>query len=178
MPPFPYLQAPNWNALFAPRTTATSSPAGCLGKGQPRDNIDGGSNVVYADHDRGRKTVKETPSPAHTRIHVRRKATQWEERRFFGPPRHALYQPYLGRENPAKFFRQGKSFPSTPSAPQKTLYPNFSPFLHLVPQNDPTRDKDRPGLTRWSRRSLSWACGLPSCCCSLSRRFRVVLLRC
>ena len=40
------------------------------------------------------------------------KLTQREERRFIGPPRRALCQPKLGRENPAKFFRQGKTLPS------------------------------------------------------------------
>ena len=89
----------------------------CPGKEQPRDTIDGGSNVVYASHGRGSKnrpnfSVKEKSSPVCTRLHLRRKPNQRKERRFLGPPSHALCAPKLGKENPAKFFREGKLFPA------------------------------------------------------------------
>ena len=78
--PVSLLASPQLERPFCtPKATATSSPAGCLVKGQPRDNTDGASDVVYANQDWGRKTrpnfsVKEKPYPVHTRIHVRRNA--------------------------------------------------------------------------------------------------------
>ena len=90
------------------KITATSSPAGCPGKGQPRDIIDGGSKVVYANQNRGRKTrpsfsVKETPSPARTIFNVRRKtnATGRAPIYWTPPPRAMLTKPW--KRNPAKF---------------------------------------------------------------------------
>ena len=112
-------QAPNWKRpSCTQKTTATSSPAGCPGKRQPRDTIDGGSKVVYANQDRGRKTRPnfsiEENLPQHTQDFMcPAKLTQREERRIIGPPRHALCQPKQERENPAKFFRvEEKLFPA------------------------------------------------------------------
>ena len=104
------------------------------------------------------------------------KPTQRENSVFLNS-RYVLCQRRQGRENPAKFFLRGKTLPSTPSAPEIRLHFKSVPLMHLVPQHDPTRDRDRPRLTRWSRGSLSWACWLPSCCCSPSYGFRIVRLR-
>ena len=113
----PQLETP-FLYLLRYNTTATSSPAGCSGKGQPRDTVGGGSKVVYGNQDHGRKNrpiffVKEKPSPERTRFNVRHKPGQREERRFIGSPRRALCQPRLGREKPANFFRRRKTLPST-----------------------------------------------------------------
>ena len=126
------LANPQLETPLLQRTTAPSSPAGCPGKGLPRDTIDGGSKVVYANQDRGKKTRpnfsrKEKPSPARERFHVRRKHNATGGALFYWTTRHTLCQPSLGRENLVKFFRQGKTLPSTPSAPQTRLDPKICP---------------------------------------------------
>ena len=73
------------------KTSATYSPAGCPGKGQLRDTIDGGSKVVYPNQDGGRKTrpnfsVRENPSRARTRFDVAATITNREERHLIGAP--------------------------------------------------------------------------------------------
>ena len=117
--PFPCVHTPTWKGpSCTQKTTATSSPAGCPWKGQPRDTIDGGSKVVYANQNRGRKTDQISPLKKNFPQHAQdfmytAKLTQREERRFIGPPRHALCQPKQERENPAKFFRvEEKLFPA------------------------------------------------------------------
>ena len=56
-------------------------------------------------------------------------------------------------------------------------HPKSTPLLHLVPQHDPTRNRDRPRLTRWSRGSFSLPSYLSSCCWSPSNDFHIVRLR-
>ena len=59
--PVSLLANPLLETLRTEKTTATSSPAGCPGKGQARDTIDGSSNVVYANQARGRKPGQISP---------------------------------------------------------------------------------------------------------------------
>ena len=100
------------------QTTVTPSPAGCPGKGHPRDTMDGGSKAFYVNQDRGTKAGQMSPVRKNFPQHAQdftctAKLTEREERYFLGPPRHALRQPRLGTGNSAKFLRQGKTLPST-----------------------------------------------------------------
>ena len=132
----------------------------------PRNNTTGGAPFYWTSPPRPMptKTGKRNPAkffrqgkklPSTPRISHASQNSPNERNTVFLNPRHVLCQPRLGREHPAKFFCQGKTIPSTPSAPQKHLHPQFSPLLHLISRHDPTRDRDRPHLTRWSRGSLS-----------------------
>ena len=110
----PQLETP----LLVSRKPPQHPPQLVPGKGQPRGTIDGCSKVVYANKDRGRKTrpnfsVKEKPPPASTRFYVRRKTNATGGAPFYWttPPRAMPIK--TGKRNPAKFFRQGKTFPST-----------------------------------------------------------------
>ena len=119
LPPFPFLQTSNWKRpSCTQKPTATSSPAGCPGKGQPRDTIDGGSKVVYANHDRGRETrpnlsVKGKPSPARTRFNVRRKTNATERAPFFWTPQPRAMATKTGKRKPGQVFPSRKNSPST-----------------------------------------------------------------
>ena len=119
LPPSPYLQTPSWKRhSLTQKTTATSSPAGCPGSEQPRDGIDGGSKVVYANQDRGMKTrpdfsVKEKPSPARTRFRVRLTPNATGGAPFDCPPPLRAMPTKTAKKKPGQFFRQGKNLPST-----------------------------------------------------------------
>ena len=102
--------------LYPQKTTSTSSPAGCPGEGQPRDTtIDGGSMVVYANQDLGRKTrpnfsVKEKPSSARTRFHVRLKtnATNGRSAVLLDSPPRAM-PTKSGKRKPGQVFPTRKN---------------------------------------------------------------------
>ena len=106
----PQLETPSWTQ----KTTVTSPPAGCPGKGQPRDTLDGGSKVSTSN-----KTEEGTPgqiSPLRKDLRqyakdftCAAKQTGREERCFLGPPPPRAMPTNTGKRKPGQVFLSTKN---------------------------------------------------------------------